>query len=290
MISDENYINIQAFMVKSLKLKGNELIIYAIIYGFSQDGESWFSGSRQYLAEWCNISKQSVQSALNSLVNKGYLAKREKYVNNVKYCEYQAKKLIGSQKTLPGVVKKLDGGSQKTLPGAVKNFDGGSQKTLPNITRVNYIENSIETHIADEYVELSDSDNFQEKETQAQNRNNKKPSKHKHGEYNHVLLTDDEYGKLCMEYGEEKTEKAIKYLDEYIEMKGYKAKSHYLCMKKWVFGAVSRDEAKQSRQKYQHKSKTNYNSYIRHESDEGKIDDMEGQLLRKSMNRRENNA
>lgn len=72
--------------------------------------------------------------------------------------------------------------------------------------------------------------------------NNKKPSKHKHGEYQHVLLTDDEYNKLYQEYSNAKD--LITYLDEYIEMKGYKAKSHYLAIKKWVVDAEARDRKK----------------------------------------------
>ena len=66
-----------------------------------------------------------------------------------------------------------------------------------------------------------------------------KPQKHKYGEYNHVLLTDEERDKLFDEYGELETTKAITVLDVYIEMKGYKAKNHYLCMRKWVFKALN---------------------------------------------------
>ena len=73
----------------------------------------------------------------------------------------------------------------------------------------------------------------------------KKEPKHIYGEYGHVRLTDTERNKLMDEYGEAKTSEAIKYLDEYIEMKGYKAKSHYLCIRKWVFDAVKRDKPKQ---------------------------------------------
>lgn len=72
-----------------------------------------------------------------------------------------------------------------------------------------------------------------ESPTQAQ-----KPIKHKYGEYQHVLLKDEEYEKLTNEYGEQMRDDCIKYLDEYIEMKGYKAKSHYLCIRKWVINAV----------------------------------------------------
>lgn len=73
----------------------------------------------------------------------------------------------------------------------------------------------------------------------------KKPkTKHKYGEYNHVLLTDEEMNKLLTELGEAMYSKCITFLDEYIEMKGYKAKSHYLVIKKWVVDAVKENERK----------------------------------------------
>lgn len=71
-----------------------------------------------------------------------------------------------------------------------------------------------------------------------------KKQKHKYGEFKHILLTDEELNKLYVEYGNEKTQKAITYLDEYIEMKGAKYKSHYLVMRKWVFDAVEEKERK----------------------------------------------
>jgi hypothetical protein len=77
----------------------------------------------------------------------------------------------------------------------------------------------------------------------------KKPTKHKRGEYSHVLLTEDQEAKLVDEYGEIVTAKAITFLDEYIEMKGYKAKNHYLAIKKWVIDAVKEREPKQGSNK-----------------------------------------
>ena len=55
--------------------------MYAIIYGFSQDGETRFTGSLQYLADWTNSTKQSCIKCLKSLVEKGYIIKHEKIVN-----------------------------------------------------------------------------------------------------------------------------------------------------------------------------------------------------------------
>lgn len=66
-----------------------------------------------------------------------------------------------------------------------------------------------------------------------------KSEKHKHGEYQNVLLTDEEYDKLHKDYPN--ASELIRYLDEYIEMKGYKAKSHNLAIRKWVIDAVARE-------------------------------------------------
>ena len=71
-----------------------------------------------------------------------------------------------------------------------------------------------------------------------------KDQKHIYGEYKHVKLTDKDIEKLKNEYGDETTKACITYLDEYIEMKGYKAKNHYLCIKKWVVNAVEEKSTK----------------------------------------------
>ena len=60
-----------------------------------------------------------------------------------------------------------------------------------------------------------------------------KPPKHKYGEYKHVLLTSDEYLRLCEEWGEQELLRMIKILDEGIETKGYKYKNHNLALRKW---------------------------------------------------------
>ena len=55
-------------------------------------------------------------------------------------------------------------------------------------------------------------------------------------------MTDKEYYKLITDFGKDKTEKAIKFLDEYIAEKGYKSKSHNLALRRWVFKAVEEQE------------------------------------------------
>lgn len=72
-----NFVGLQGWMVNELNLKNNNLIVYAIIYGFSknQDGEGFFSGSREYLASWTSSSVRGIQKNLNQLVEDGLIIK-----------------------------------------------------------------------------------------------------------------------------------------------------------------------------------------------------------------------
>lgn len=118
MIKENSYVNVQAFMVNDLNLGGNELIIFAVIFGFSQDGESWYTGSRAYLAEWCKASKKTVSNNLAKLCEKGFLEKRVRIESGVTFNDYRVgKKFLGVEKKLPrGREKTSTGGVEKTSP------------------------------------------------------------------------------------------------------------------------------------------------------------------------------
>ena len=87
-IRDSNFITILAPMITKLKLKGNELLVFALIHGFSQDGESRFKGSLRYLIEWTGLDKSTIIKLLKQLVDKQYINKFEYEKNKVRYCEY----------------------------------------------------------------------------------------------------------------------------------------------------------------------------------------------------------
>lgn len=88
--TNDNYIVVQGFAINDLKLAGNELLCYSLIYGFTQDGESAYQGGLSYIASALNISKNSARSVVERLVEKGHLQKIEKTINNVKFCDYVA--------------------------------------------------------------------------------------------------------------------------------------------------------------------------------------------------------
>lgn len=153
-VKNEHYITIQEFMVNDLELSGNELIAYALIYGFSQDGESYFKGSLSYVAKWLNCSKATACTILNKLADDGFLEKKEKNVNGVRLCDYTAypidentlseikekKKERKEKEKAERYAKKLNTtsknrkGYSKNLNGSSKNLNGGIQKTLTHNT------------------------------------------------------------------------------------------------------------------------------------------------------------
>lgn len=111
----DNYVVIQGWMVTDLKLKGNDLLVYAIIYGFSQSGEDQkFTGSLQYLADWTNSTKQGVTKNLKSLLEKGLITKDESFKNGVKFCDYRA--VDAMQQSLMGIKQSCMGGIKQSLP------------------------------------------------------------------------------------------------------------------------------------------------------------------------------
>ena len=88
-MKNENFITIQGWMVNELNLSGNDLICYAVIYGFSQDDNYW-EGSQTYLSEWLGVSRRTTIDILNRLILNGLIDKQEYEVNKVKFCKYKA--------------------------------------------------------------------------------------------------------------------------------------------------------------------------------------------------------
>lgn len=94
--------------MREMGLKGNELIAFAVINGFSQNGQGSFHGSLASLQEMCGIaSRQTMIDVLKSLVEKGLVNKTEVTLNGVKNVSYAVCPKIGQG------VQKMDKGCPK---------------------------------------------------------------------------------------------------------------------------------------------------------------------------------
>lgn len=99
------YLTILQEMRDQLGLKGNELLVYAFIHGYSQGGHGCYHGSLATLQNVCGIaSRQTAIDILKSLVEKGYITKTETFMSGIKYVSYSACPKIGQG------VQKMDMG------------------------------------------------------------------------------------------------------------------------------------------------------------------------------------
>lgn len=69
----DNYVSISGWMVVDLGLGGDKLMVYAIVYGMTQDGSGWYCGGRTYIADWLGCSEKKAGRILSELVDDGLI-------------------------------------------------------------------------------------------------------------------------------------------------------------------------------------------------------------------------
>lgn len=155
-INDDNYYQISGWMINRLSLKGTELQVFAIIYGFSQDGESWFGGSLAYLETWTSSTKPTIIKALKELVDKEFIIKDTNVVNGVTFNRYKANlpyvsNFTGSKETLRGSKETLHNNNQynntvskdtvlNTAPASTKQSSGKLFSSSKSPTRKSSVQ------------------------------------------------------------------------------------------------------------------------------------------------------
>lgn len=110
-MKSDNFIVIQGWMVNELNLKGNDLLVFALIYGFTRDGKTKFASGRNYIAESFNISLPTVDKALQNLISLNYIVKipcenqadTDKYYANISSKETLSPENISSKETLHNI-------------------------------------------------------------------------------------------------------------------------------------------------------------------------------------------
>lgn len=206
---------------------------YTIIYlkmqlkALKDDGYLYFDGVMEDFAEELALdideSPDDVRITVQYLIRVGLMESSED----------------GKEYFLTYVPKCL--GSETASAQRVRNYRARKkeQEALPcnaDETPMKQVETKCNTEIEID----KESEKDIEKEIEKEIEKKITPVKKKYGEFQKVTLTDEEYSKLINEYGEETTHKAIEYLDSYITEKGYKSKSNYLAIRRWVIDAVSK--------------------------------------------------
>lgn len=68
-----DYIVIQEPMISALGLSGISLLVFAVIHGFTKDGEQHYRAFPEDLMKWTGASERSIKAVLKSLLDKGYI-------------------------------------------------------------------------------------------------------------------------------------------------------------------------------------------------------------------------
>ena len=165
MIKNDTYIVIPSWAVTKLGLKGNSLLIYSLIYGFCQDGESCFHGSLEYIQEWTRSTRQGVINSIKDLVNKGLIIKESGFPNNRYYVN---KKLLTNCKSCncKQILQMNEDSSKKSLHNNIDNisiskdidiYNSEDKSTTTTLEKNKYIQNKEIQSLIDDVVEYMNS-------------------------------------------------------------------------------------------------------------------------------------
>ena len=117
-----------------LGIGGNDLLAYALVWGFCQDGKSCFKGSYDYLTKWLGCSRRTVFDVLARLEERGLIRKETTEVNGVRFCNLYA--LIPEERNFcTGGVNSAQGSADSAL-------GGGANSAPHNNSKHNAIANS----------------------------------------------------------------------------------------------------------------------------------------------------
>lgn len=181
------------------ELPPNAKLLYGEITSLcNEKGYCW--ATNQYFADLYKVSKITVSRWISTLYKKGYIAVETLYKEGTK-------EIIGRHLYIVNTPIN-------------KNVNRYIQNDLEGINEI--VNTPINKNVKDNNKAINTKIN-----------NKLKVSKHKYGEYSHVLLTDKEHTHLLDLYGDSLDEH-IKILDEYIETSGKKYKNHSLVIQKWV--------------------------------------------------------
>jgi DNA-binding transcriptional regulator YhcF (GntR family) len=128
-MENTNYITVQGWMINELNLKGNELLLYAIIYGFSQSGQGEYFGSQRYISKALRISLPTSNKIINKLLRRGLIEK----TGESHYQVSCGQNVDNSVDNKGGVLKKVKQGVKESLTLGVKESLTNKDNTNNNI-------------------------------------------------------------------------------------------------------------------------------------------------------------
>lgn len=90
MTRKTDYIVIQEPMISVLGLSGISLLVFAVIHGFTKDGEQRYRAFPEDLMKWTGASERSIKAVLKSLLERGFIGRSKVVFRGKSTFEYWA--------------------------------------------------------------------------------------------------------------------------------------------------------------------------------------------------------
>lgn len=206
-----NY-TIHDFMTEQLKLTGTELLLYALVYNFSQDGNGCFYGSNDYAAKKIGCRRECVNRNATSLVERGLLSRS--------YGSHNGKPTIDYVAIVPDCAIQTQ---------CAQN----AQQVCANRTAT-----------CAQNAHNSKSDNLKDNQESIHTIARAESKKLQIAEF--VSMTADEYQKLIDEFGKEDADALVAILDNYKGSSGKKYKSDYRAIRSWCVERLEEQKRRNS--------------------------------------------
>ena len=215
-MTQQRYLIIPEWML-DLGLNASELHAYALIWGFSQDGESDFHGAASYVARWCGVTERQVHTILKNLTSRGLIKKTVTPGYPAHYTTTGSAIIAqGGEKIAP--LKNLHGGYE------VFSYPTPEEISPNNKERDNKRDN---------------------KDTQSLPRT--REDLNAYGEF--VRMSAENYARLVTRFGADDAARLCEILDAYLAKKPNAYRDHYRAALGWPVQRLQEEKLNQQRLK-----------------------------------------
>lgn len=199
----------------------NEICLYYILCEYNNELRfpEWFTAANSTIQGLTGLSIRALKEARNALIQKRYI--KYKKGNGNQSGSYHI--LDFSYLVTNSVPQTVPQCIPQTVPQTVPQDAPQTSSNPDTLNKLNKTKRN----------ETRDISSREEEHPPKPKLKKPKPDKKRYGEFNNVLLTDDEYNKLSERFGTAKAEAYIERLSGYLESKGAKYQSHYATMLNW---------------------------------------------------------
>ncbi len=216
-------------MTERLGLKGTELLLYALVYAFSQDDSGCFYGSNDYAAKKVGCARESVNRTLSALEKRGLLTRAEGQHKGRRTIDYVA--IVPTEGC--DNLSQCDKNSQDSV---TKNHTKCDKKSHNNKEIINVnIDSTLSKN-------TSLKGGSRGKKKSSPRAVSEQPVKIQFADF--VTLTQREHDLLVAKHGEEDAARCIEILNNYKGQEGKKYDSDFYAINNWVVKRLAEEKAK----------------------------------------------